>query len=306
MRDHATFRSERDEPALIVLYASEVTEPEPAAELDEPITCPSYIAGIPLTGLYHLALFIGDELVNRLDVPAAGAWVDGKLRLALRNVRWSNHLFWGQGEPVEPDDPRGRIVEPTKLLKLADYNGDGRAWELRLVESGGSCGHYQTVLAGYSARQRKLILFPIVAGAAVRYWHLDFFPSPLATPATSVRQVWPCGDHGNPLLGENDFEYNPHLEAWVRTGTVDRLCLAGYMPGGVAPESDTEVLLEIGSARGRPGGTVEVPVRLVPNGIAVSALEIDLPSDGFPITSCWVKWSRAPAISRPPARGSAP
>jgi hypothetical protein len=75
------------------------------------------------------------------------------------------------------------------------------------------------------------------------------------------------------------------------------------MPGGVSPESDTEALLEIGSARGRPGDTVEVPVRLVPNGIAVSALEIDLPSDDFPMTSCSVKWSEGTGDLAPSRSG---
>ena len=53
------------------------------------------------------------------------------------------------------------------------------------------------------------------------------------------------------------------------------------------PTAEGEVVVHVGSARGLPGETLDIPVTIDPNGLSVTGIEIDLPSDDFRLQGCW-------------------
>jgi len=136
----------------------------------------------------------------------------------MKNTAEFNYVFWGQGQRTT-----SKKIEPTKLIKPADFNGDGHAWEFRLVQPG-ACGHYATLLAGYSARQRMAILFPILVHEHRVYWGDNLFPHPSTPNATKIKRVWQCGDHGSETHTERDYAYHPRREAWSLTRERMRAC----------------------------------------------------------------------------------
>lgn len=292
VRDFEPFVTERGEPALLVLFVTNATDWSGKVKLDEPISCPAEVAGIPLTGTYHVALVINQQLVNEVpiprrdDLPADAA--SPELSLPLRNTRFFNECFFGPGPTIDYDDPKSQDVEPTKLIQLADFNGDGHAWEFRVIQDGDACGHKVTLLAGYSAKQRRVILYPILKGKTLAYWHDNFFPNP-GKPAISKRRYeWPCGDHGNDVFHVEEFEYNVPIEAWVLTREDDGLCIEfGGTRDPRATPTPTSVQLHVGSAHGRPGDRVTISVSIDPHGADVSGVQSDLPLTwGFFATNC--------------------
>ena len=286
LRDFAPFTTERGEPAFLVLFVTNPTpEPSPDETIDtsQPLSCYKETEGISLGGIYHVGLIIGGRLINEVQIPGALRPPDPYVELPLRNMRDINYRDWGQGSDHDLRTS-ANAVEPTKLLKLADYNGDGHAWEFRLVETAGTCGPLYTLLAGYSAKQRRAILYPIVSGNDVAYWGEDFFPPPIAPSAQTIHTGSdPCQFDDDPslLLADQIFEYNQSLEAWVLTDEQSHLCVGGD------PAVPTDVQIQIGSVRGRPNEVVSVPVTVGPGGHVVVGFELHLPLDeGLELMGC--------------------
>ena len=207
LRDYASFVTEKGERATLLLFVMDGIELPAKEPLEEILDCPSMVEGIPLRGNYHVGLVVGAKLINEIAIPRIRPdWV---LAFPLKNEATFNHCFWGQGEETE-----SIAFEATKLIRLADFTGDGHAWEFRLVQPN-VCGHLYTLLAGYSPRQRRAIVYPIVRERKRWYWEEDLFPSPEKPNATNVRTVWHCGDHGVEIQTEKVFVYNPRQEGWV-------------------------------------------------------------------------------------------
>ena len=213
--------TERGEPATLVLFVTNATEPAVHAELGELMSCPEMVTGIPLAGDYHVGLVRGGALVSQVSIPRVNEGTDEPSRsaiaLPLRNTRQWNAVFWG-GEPTESHE-----VEPTKLMRLADFDGDGHAWEFRLVQPG-VCGHVMTLLAGYSARRREAIVYPIIEHGRRIWWQDNLFPSPMNPLAREVRWRIPCGDHGMEVDWRRRYEYRADQEAWVLIGERRKDC----------------------------------------------------------------------------------
>jgi hypothetical protein len=286
LRDFAPFTTERGEAAFLVLFVTGATGPTVLLSSDEPWSCPEAAEGIALHGTYHVGLVRDGRLVNEVVVPCtaeADCVSTESLTFPLANTRFNNHWYWGQGAAIAFDAPGANVIEPTKLITLADFTGDGHAWEFRLALHGGACGHTATLLAGYSPRRREAILFPIVSGKALDYWHDNFYPAATQPAATALHYEFACLDHGNELRDDQWYEYNPALEAWVRTRQERHLCVerdrSNPMPSNVE--------IHIGSARGRPGETVQLTVSVVPAGADVHGVELQLPLDGeFDVRGC--------------------
>jgi hypothetical protein len=148
----------------------------------------------------------------------------------------------------------------------------------RLVQYG-ACGHLETAIAGYSARQRKALLYPIVSSDGARsYWHDNLFPGPDdAARATRRRYQFRCLDHGNDRYTAKEFAYDPLPEAWRQTWGDGRDCKAvdgveeGQMPSGFFRVGDTtiapggEASLEIGFKSLR-GGKLSIEMEVAVEG----------------------------------------
>lgn len=286
LRSFAPFTTERGESAVLVLFVTGATGPTVLANLEGPLSCPDAAAGIGLTGTYHVGLVRGGALINDVVIPCtqeADCVSTEAMSFPLVNTRYNNFSYWGQGSPVEWNDPQANVVQPTDLITLADYTADGNAWEFRLVLHGGACGHTATLLAGYSPRRREAILFPIVAGGSVSYWHDNLYPAPVRPTATSLHYGLPCLDHGNQLRLDEWYVYNPEIEAWVRTQEEQHLCAEWARDGSVR----SDAVIRIGSAHGHPGDTVQFGVTIVGGSTEVRGVEMQLPVDGdFDVRGC--------------------
>lgn len=204
LRDFEAFTTERGEPAFLVLFVTDPHDPPADYDLSDAHSCPEELYGIALDGIYHVALVLGSQLVNEIPIP--GSLPDSpRVSLPLRNTRYANYWYWRQGEPIKFDVPGANVVEPTKLIHLADFNGDGHAWEFRLLQYG-ACGHNDTLLAGYSPKQRHAMVYPIITGKDAMYWHGNFFRPPGEVMSNPMHYDFQCGDHGADVQSDEDFE----------------------------------------------------------------------------------------------------
>lgn len=229
LRDFAPLTTERGERAFLLLFVTApIAEPSVGEKLrPQPRSCPEDAEGIALGGIYHVGLVIGDKLVNEVQLPGTSAWSPrSTLDFPVRNTRFNNYVDWGQGSPIAYDDPSAEVVEPTKLIQLVDYNGDGHAWEFRLVQNEGGCGATVALSAGYSAKQRRAILYPVIVGAERLYWYPHLFPAPSPALSTKGKLHYEvnCFDHGNDTHVEQWFQYDRKAEAWTRKKSVQHPC----------------------------------------------------------------------------------
>lgn len=260
LRDSADFITEKGEPATLVLYVTKVEEPpSDRVDLDEPLSCGNQAEGIPLTGVYHVALVIDGAIVNGVTISPPGGGADGLMSLPMRNLPYYNYHDWGQGTEVE-FDAAARHTEPTKLIRLADFNGDGHAWEFRLLS--GICGHFSTLAAGYSAARRSVIVYPIFSGPFHSDWSDNFFAHPSVGNGTRIETLFRCGDHGNEDREVwQEYLYDAEREAWVLNRHRERDCdTAAGKTEQPADSSVAPVVLTVGSAEGSAGQRVAIEV----------------------------------------------
>lgn len=289
VRDFTRFTTERNEPALLVLYVkhAEAGESHCFFDEDDPADyqrlCGCQLVGDTfISGEYSVALVVGGRIINAVSVPVKV--------LPLTNEHTSNHSFWGQPD-YPPGDPRNDArIERTKLINLRDYNEDGHAWEFRIIGNWEAGEDFETMLVGYSAKQRRVILYPIVTGKDAVNTLDHFFPFPDQPAAATVHYHLSCFDHGNDVLNEQDFEYNPQIEAWVMTRQDFSLCFSEYLGKDRSARptpTPTNVQIHVGSARGFPGETVTIPITIDPNGAEVRDVQIDLPLiSEFTVVQC--------------------
>jgi len=281
VREVAAFTTERGEHALLVLFVTSAVGPPPNFNFDEVLSCPEEVSGEPLAGTYHLALVIDGRLINELPIPAPCDRLDATdsvMSLPLRNRAWLNYWHWGQGKQIEYGTSEGNHIDSTHLLALADYTGEGHAWQVRLIQAGCSCGHLDTLLAGYSARQRRVIIYPIVLGPLRTYWQDGLFPSPTEKRGSPIVRHLGC-DHGSETEWIDTFVYDLRQEAWVQTRHMQRACPfaeAGVTAAVTPAPAATPIVLQMGSASGRPGEQASVEVRLAAGGQPLSAVQFGL------------------------------
>jgi hypothetical protein len=266
IRDSASFTTEKGEPATFVLYVTKVQAVDDGERVDlvgpMPPSCPEQVTGIALRGIYGLALIVGGALVNDLTIPPPPGSEDASMSLPLRNLPYYNHLHWGDGPPVE-SDPEARHTEPTKLLHLADFNGDGKPWELRLVQPGGACGHLDTLVAGYSAAKRAAVIFPVVAGPVSSEWSDNFFVDPAGGSGARIERSFPCTEHGSDSEVWQEYGYDAAREAWVLRRHRQRECDdAAARARKPLEQLATPLALAVGTAEGAPGAEVSIAVTL--------------------------------------------
>jgi len=215
LRDFATFTTERGEPAALLLY---VTHAHERSEIESCLDGGGMICDdgiVWLDGNYSVALVVGGQFVNSVQIPELGS-------LPLMKYR-------SDTSPLAPDRryPRPDELERVKLIELAHYNGDSDSWEFRLQQYEDSSDQ-DTMLAGYSARQRKAVLYPIISGKERNYWHVNLFPS--AAHASKGRGRFrynlTCGFMGSSMQVTEEFTYDADQEAWVRTRLESRDCEA--------------------------------------------------------------------------------
>jgi hypothetical protein len=182
------------------------------------------------------------------------------MTLPLRNLPYYNYTHWGQGTPLEYD-AEAKHTEPTKVLRLADFNGDGKAWEFRIVQAGGACDHLNTLLAGYSPARRAVVIFPVLAGPFRSDWNDDFFAHPAAVSGSRVESKFPCAPGGSEAEIWQEYLYDGAREAWVMNRHRERACESetASTPGPI--ETLTPPLtLTVGSAEGAAGEHVSISV----------------------------------------------
>ena len=240
VRDFARFRTERNEPAMLVLYLTAAEEGYSACFYDDDPAGGPYMGcdyeGVTwLEGAYFAALVVDGKIINSVSLSPEG-WpfhrygppprarrsqspdsVQGPeiRQLPLTGYHGLNHGLWGQGKDCTTDDPCFGQIERTKLVHLADYNCDGHAWEFRLVQYAAS-GHEDTTLVGYSARRRKVIVYPIIANGERQESYDNFFPSP-DHPGAQLVHYHSGPGHGSDTRVDREFIYDPAEEAWRMT-----------------------------------------------------------------------------------------
>jgi hypothetical protein len=206
--------------ALVIYIQDPVIEPE-----DDPdvylYTCPGQVHGQPITGEYHLALFMNERFVNDVIIPDDESGLSTRRQgIVFRQVKGLLHRYDDHHQPLDEDEA-DQLVE-VKLLNLKDLNGDGLPHEFQLKMYLAACGHVQVLTAGYSARQEKAMAYPIVeqGNQDPYYWHDNFYPDKNGT----VHWRFLCGDHANNIDARKTFEFDQDREAYVLTSHSETPC----------------------------------------------------------------------------------
>lgn len=117
-------------------------------------------------------------------------------------------------------DHEARQFAEAKLLRLRGLNGNGLPHEFQLEVYIVACSHVQVLTAGYSARQQRAVIYPILEGQATYYWHDNFYPDAKGTIEWRFR----CGDHANDIDARKTFEFDRVMEAYVLTRHSETPC----------------------------------------------------------------------------------
>jgi hypothetical protein len=174
-------------------------QPEPACDpsSEDWYTCPCAGFAFGETGELDLVRKRAGKAEERLALsPYFEPYNDGKMMAILPKWPVMKDDFDRTGSAGFAKIVQSRPV--VRIMKMADYDHDGRATEFLLQIGAGPCGHRQTVAVGISRTNPKLHVFGTVAyplGALVlespESWE-KFLHSSGKTTITE----WPCGDHG--------------------------------------------------------------------------------------------------------------
>lgn len=178
---------------------------------DEPYTCPEETRGSYLSGPTRVSLV--DARARRVvnTVELRPEYLDGEDSFDLP-YRIRRNAFY--------DVPGGsRTVERRPvIMRLRDYNGDGRAEEFALFDAL-ACMGLQTTLVGYSARQDRVIQYPISLSVEeegkpprteVRQWADYLFSRRPVRPGVWQYEIDYSGRGGT--LDRYEIRYNPRAE----------------------------------------------------------------------------------------------
>lgn len=169
-------------------------------------SCPGIILGDSLSGVYHLVLIQDNKVVNDVILPYAINDGKGALELSFKNKKMYT-LKKGTFPESEQDD----IID-VKLLQLEDYTGDGKPYEFLLTTTGGGCGFFDGLVAGYDPAANKAVLY---SG-----WIPRFIPDSKG----NASYVFDCGDHGNMTRVEAKYGFDPATKKFKKLSEVKTVC----------------------------------------------------------------------------------
>ena len=191
LRDYKKLEGITPESYLVVYV-------EKGYEIDESVctylSCPGTILGRSIKGEYHLVLYQRGSIVN--DVTVQQAYKGYPLELVYQN---SKENLYEKGEYLEGQKNELELVD---LIKLEDYTGDGKAYEFLFLTTGGGCGFYDGLVAGYNDQRNEAVLY---SG-----WVSRFQPNNQG----GFNYLFDCGDHGNMLKIEKKYQFDPETEKY--------------------------------------------------------------------------------------------
>ena len=217
LRDFATIPS--TQKVLVISIEDPVIDPQLAP--DDLWSCPREVNGQAINGTYHLALFEQGAFINDIVMPSDE---DGMIfrdqGIVYRHTKEAIYQRFGGPKPL--DDAEAQQFAEVKLLRLVDLNGDGLPYEFQLEVYLAGCGHVQVLTAGYSAKQQRAVIYPIIEGGGQTpsYWHDNFYPDEKGT----VHWRFECWDHANDIDAQKTFEFDPGKEAYVLTSHSETAC----------------------------------------------------------------------------------
>lgn len=171
-------------------------------------TCPGAILGDAIAGVYHLALLKEGAFVSDITIPSVYmADSELPLELSFKNIK-GNLYQTGEYREEERDE-----VEVVKLLELNDYTGDGKAYEVLLATTGGGCGFFDGLVAGYDPEANGVALY---SG-----WLPRFRPD----SSGNFDFLFDCGDHGNETKVERKYAFDKQEKKFKMTWEQKTPCI---------------------------------------------------------------------------------
>jgi len=121
---------------------------------DDTYSCPDYSRGSYYSGPTHVSLL--DPATNRIinTINVSEGYEDGADSFDLPYAIRRGYYY-----QVAATTRNGVEARPT-IMSLRDYNGDGKAFEFALFDAV-ACMGLQTTLIGYSAKQDRVIQYPV-------------------------------------------------------------------------------------------------------------------------------------------------
>lgn len=193
--------------------------------------CPEQIYGqSSVDGEYHLFLYKNNKIIDDIIIPQSDNYPNN---FVLNNAKRNNFWYYDGEKPLIEDENK---IERTKLLKFADYTGDGLKHEISIVGVYLSCGHEERMIVGYNDKSDKIIIYPIrtivTEDTTVQahnwenvYWYDNFEPDNNGV----VNVVWGCGDHGNDVFTKDVYIYDKVIQIYKLTDRILRECLLEEM-----------------------------------------------------------------------------
>lgn len=152
------------------------------------LSCPGMILGKSIAGNYRLSLLQNMKIINTVDIP--NVYQGSNLELVYKDI----FKYYDYDEHKISVDEKDIPVE--KLIDLKDYTGDGLEYEFLLTTTGGGCGFYDGLVAGYDPWEDKVTLFS------------DWIASLNPDSSGYFYYLFECGNHGNMTRTERKYQFN--------------------------------------------------------------------------------------------------
>lgn len=188
----------------------------PSGNLPYYLSCSEVSVGQGIEGTYHLALLQDGKIKNDLVIPADGK-IGNRQVLSYKNTKEN---IYGYGKV---SDSEKYVLEETKLLKLSDYTGDGRADEFDLSAPAEGCFSPARLIAGYDPDRQQAVLYS-------DWMVID------SSPQSNGQAHWlfDCGNHGNSIREEKTYTFDPQTKKFKLTDSKSTPCPVG--PGIPIPK----------------------------------------------------------------------
>ena len=120
---------------------------------DDTYTCPDYSRGSHFYGRARVSLVNTktNAIIHTLNITGSSGEPTIDLPYAIRRG------YYYEVEGTVAEGAEGKPI----IMRLSDYNGDGKAMEFALFDAV-ACMGLQTALIGYSEKQDRVIMYPIV------------------------------------------------------------------------------------------------------------------------------------------------
>ncbi len=192
------------------------------------MSCPEVTEGQAIEGIYHLALFQNNSIVNDKIIPVgdnvvfnnseeAGESAALRQKLVFKNTKIN--IYW-MFNGLEPSKQEEYNLEKVTLINFKDYTGDGQKYEFKLIGATFPCGHTEFLIAGYDQENNKAVVYPVVENQDTFYWRDNFDPDSVG----KVEWRFQCGDHGNDLEEYKLYQFNTDQENYILTEDKETPC----------------------------------------------------------------------------------